>query len=130
MRYLLDSNAVIVLMAGHPAMRLQLAAVAPGDAALSSIVYFELLFGAFNSDRVPTNLATLANLQFPILPFDPDDARAAGEIRAALKRRGTPVGPYDVLIAGQAIARGLTLVTANIAEFSRVDGLKLADWTT
>lgn len=129
MRYVLDSNAVIAAMASHPLMTLHLATVAPGDAAISSIVHFELLFGAYNSDRVVANLQSLDRLSFPILPFDAEDARAAGEIRAALRRRGTPIGPYDVLIAGQALARGLTLVTANTDEFVRVEGLLVEDWT-
>ena len=65
----------------------------------------------------------------PILDIDPEDARVAGEIRAELARAGTPIGPYDILIAGQAKARGLTLVTNNTGEFRRVVGLKLDDWT-
>ncbi|MFX8339484.1 PIN domain-containing protein, partial [Acinetobacter baumannii] len=61
--------------------------------------------------------------------LDRDDARAAGEIRAELARRGTPIGPYDILIAGQAMARGLPLVSNNTAEFQRIGGLRLEDWT-
>ncbi len=64
-----------------------------------------------------------------MLDLDREDARAAGEIRAALARQGTPIGPYDVLIAGQAKARALTLVTGNLAEFQRVEGLRIEDWT-
>lgn len=64
-----------------------------------------------------------------VLDFDEDDAKAAAEIRAELAQRGTPIGPYDVLIAGQALVRGLTLVTANTREFSRVAELKLVDWS-
>ncbi len=64
-----------------------------------------------------------------ILEFDREDARTAGEIRAALARQGTPIGPYDVLIAGQARARDLMLVTNNLSEFQRIDGLKIEDWT-
>ena len=64
-----------------------------------------------------------------MLSFDEEDARISGEIRAQLAKKGTPIGPYDVLIAGQALARGLTLVTANTREFSRVEGLRLVDWS-
>jgi tRNA(fMet)-specific endonuclease VapC len=67
-------------------------------------------------------------LRFPVVEFDHDDARHAGEIRAQLASKGTPIGPYDVLIAGQARARKLTLVTHNSAEFVRVPGLKVEDW--
>lgn len=77
------------------------------------------------------NLETLRLLftDLEILDLEREDARAAGEIRAELARRGTPIGPYDVLIAGQAMARGLPLVTNNTAEFERVAGLRLEDWT-
>lgn len=69
-------------------------------------------------------------LQFDVLDFDKEDARASGEICAYLAGRGTPVGPYDVLIAGQAAARGLVLITHNIEEFRRVPGLRIEDWQT
>lgn len=77
------------------------------------------------------NLETLRLLlaDFPILDFDQRDAFVAGEIRAALAVKGTPVGPYDVLIAGQAKARELVVITNNTGEFSRVGGLRVEDWT-
>ena len=65
----------------------------------------------------------------PILEFTLDDARESGELRALLATRGTPIGPYDILIAGQAKARGLTVVTNNVWEYGRVPGLKVEDWT-
>ena len=67
-------------------------------------------------------------MRFEILPFDAEDARHAGEVRAALERAGTPIGGYDVLIAGQALARDLILVTHNMREFERVAGLRIEDW--
>ena len=66
---------------------------------------------------------------FKILDFTANDAQAAGRIRAELKKAGTPIGAYDLLIAGQALARNLVLVTANTREFGRVHGLKFEDWT-
>ena len=63
-----------------------------------------------------------------VLPFDAEDAAHAGDIRAHLERKGTPIGPYDYLIAAQARRRGATLVTANRREFERVPGLMVADW--
>ncbi len=129
MRYLLDSNIVIALMARHVGVTGRLTKLTPGDVALPSIVMFELMFGAFNSTRPAENLDRLARLAFPVAEFDLDDARAAGEVRAALKRRGTPIGPYDVMIAGQALARNLILVTANVREFERVASLRIEDWT-
>jgi tRNA(fMet)-specific endonuclease VapC len=63
-----------------------------------------------------------------VLPIDDEDALVAGQIRATLRAAGTPIGPYDVMIAGHALRRGATLVTANIREFERVDGLTIKNW--
>ena len=63
-----------------------------------------------------------------ILTFDPGDAQEAAEIRASLEAKGTPIGPYDILIAAQARRRGAVLVTANRREFERVSGLMVTDW--
>jgi tRNA(fMet)-specific endonuclease VapC len=102
-----------------------------GTIGLPSIVTHELYFGAHKSAKVQHNLETLRLLceDFPILEFDQRDAFTAGEIRAVLAVKGTPIGPYDVLIAGQAKARGLVLVTNNVGEFNRVDGLRVEDWS-
>ncbi len=67
-------------------------------------------------------------MRLEIIPFDANDARHAGEIRATLAQAGTPIGPFDLLIAGQARARNLTLITNNVGEFTRVDGLRVGDW--
>lgn len=67
-------------------------------------------------------------MQIEALEFDKEDARQAGQIRALLASRGTPIGPYDVLIAGQAVSRELILVTRNTSEFARVPGLRIEDW--
>lgn len=132
MAWLLDTNAVIALVTRRSdALLRRVEAMAPGALALSSIVAHELYFGAYRSQKIEFNLETLRLLfaDLVILDLDQEDARTAGEIRAALARQGTPIGPYDVLIAGQAKARGLTLVTSNLSGFQRVDGLKLEDWT-
>src|SRR5690606_32475964 len=103
-----------------------------GRLALSAIVLFELHYGIANSARRGENADRLAVfLQAPVavLPFEPDDAGEAGELRTELKRAGTPIGPYDLLIAAQARRRGAVLVTANTDEFARVPGLKTEDWT-
>ncbi len=88
----------------------------------------ELFFGAFRSQRTAPNLGRVEGLQFEIVGFDQDDSRQAGAVRATLAAAGTPIGPYDALIAGQAQARGLILVTRNTGEFSRVPGLRIEDW--
>ncbi len=129
---LLDANAVIALVARRSDALLQrVEASEPGSLAVSSVVAHELYFGAYRSERVAFNMETLRLLftDLAILDFDREDARVASEIRAELKRRGTPIGPYDTLIAGQAKARGLSLVTNNTGEFSRIAGLQLEDWT-
>lgn len=128
-RYLLDTNAVIALLnepAGTVSQRVK--AMQPNDFGLSSVVAHELYFGAFKSQRQKRNVERVDQLRFEVLSFDREDARHAGEIRAMLGAQGTPIGTYDVLIAGQARARGLTLVTRNTREFERVSDLLLENW--
>jgi tRNA(fMet)-specific endonuclease VapC len=129
MRYLLDSNAVIALLndTTSPIAR-RIRRYAPRDFGVSAVVIHELYYGAFKSQRVDQNVARVDALQFPVLEFDEEDTREAGQIRAHLASKGMPIGPYDVLIAGQAKARELTLVTHNTTEFQRVPGLKVEDW--
>lgn len=129
MRYLLDTNAVIALLSGKPP-RLSMRArqLRPNEIGMSSIVAHELYYGAFKSQLVERNLTVVDALQFEVVEFDKEDARQAGELRAALAAQGQPIGPYDVLIAGQAMARGLVLVTHNTREFGRVRGVSVEDW--
>ena len=132
MAWLLDTNVVIALVARRSdALVRRVEAAEPGMLTTSSVVAHELYFGAYRSQKIEFNLETLRLLfaDLIILDLDREDARTAGEIRAGLARQGAPIGPYDVLIAGQAKARGLTLVTNNISEFRRVAGLKIEDWT-
>jgi tRNA(fMet)-specific endonuclease VapC len=109
-------------------------ALARGETiVVSSIVLFELSYGIAKSTRHEHNRAKLAQFTSGLiesLDFDSGDADEAGEIRAALERVGTPIGYYDVLIAGQARRRDALLVTANTREFTRVPGLKVEDWST
>jgi tRNA(fMet)-specific endonuclease VapC len=129
MKYLLDANAVIALLNDtNSATAKHARRHKPQDVGISAIVAHELYYGAFKSQRASRNVALVDALQFEIVEFDPEDARHAGEVRALLAARGTPIGPYDVLIAGQARARELILVTHNTAEFGRVAGLRLEDW--
>jgi len=129
MRYLLDANAVIAVLndpAGPVARHLR--AQPTLDVGVSAVVMHELYFGAFKSAMRDRNLARVDALRFEVLAFDTEDARHAGEIRARLSGQGTPIGALDVLIAGQASARGLTLITRNVREFARVDGLSTENW--
>jgi tRNA(fMet)-specific endonuclease VapC len=91
----------------------------------------ELRYGAANSERLERNtrvLDALLDEGFDVVPFDAADAAETGAIRAHLRRAGTEIGPYDILIAGAARRRGATLATANKREFSRVPGLLVTDW--
>ena len=128
-RYLLDTNTVIHWFNRSDAHVIARAAAERGVSALPSIVWHELCYGAVNGRRPEETIAAYESASLPVLPFDAEDARVAGEIRASLRRAGTPIGPYDVLIAGQALARDLILATNNTREFARVEGLKLEDWT-
>lgn len=136
MSYLLDTNAVVALLRNKPARvreRYRKAEKSGDYLAVPSAVLFELWYGAEKSGRVQENaerLRVLLSGELDLLDFDDEDAQAAGRIRAALEKIGTPIGAYDLLIAGQALRRGLTVVTANTSEFSRVAGLSWEDWTT
>jgi tRNA(fMet)-specific endonuclease VapC len=130
-RYLLDTNAVIALLndtTSNAARRVR--REKPSDVAVPAIVAHELFYGAFKSTRAVQNLALIDALQFAVLEFDKEDARQAGAIRALLASKGMPIGPYDLLIAGQAVARNLILVTRNTQGFGRVPGLRFEDWQT
>ena len=133
MSWLLDTNACIAIINGRPQgvrHRLRAALTRGEPVAVSSIALFELWYGVAKSARPTANTERLAVFLAPLetLPFDDDDARAAGAVRAALEQAGTPIGAYDTLLAGQAVRRGLTLVTANVAEFARVRGLTWQNW--
>ncbi len=128
MKYLLDANAVIGLLKNHPVLTARLRQFLPQDFGVPAVAIHELFYGAYKSQQMAQNLARVDALQFEVLEFDREDARQAGEIRASLAKAGTPIGSYDVLIAGQAKARGLTLITHNTKEFSRVEGLLIDDW--
>jgi tRNA(fMet)-specific endonuclease VapC len=133
--FLLDTNAVVALLRNKPAAvrdRFRTAQASGDYLAVSSVVPYELWYGVQKSSHVAENTERLriflsGDLDF--LPFDGEDAQSAGRVRADLECHGTPIGPYDLLIAGQALQRGLTVVTANTSEFSRVSGLGWVDWT-
>lgn len=89
----------------------------------------ELYYGALRSRRSQENLSIVEQIGLAVVELTREDAREAGRIRAELALIGTPIGPFDVLIAGQALARGATLVTHNVSEFTRVGGLIVEDWS-
>jgi tRNA(fMet)-specific endonuclease VapC len=130
----LDTNAVIdVLNNASSLVRLRIHRTIGMDRpiAIFSIVLFELRYGAIKSARPERNVRRIADFlvgPIAVLPFEPGDAEEAGDIRAAVERAGTSIGPYDLLIAAQARRRGALLVTANTREFARVPGLDIEDW--
>ena len=130
----LDTNLVIAVMNRRPAgARDWLVNELDSGARIGvpMIVLFELIYGYEKSSQREKNKAALVAflaLGIEILAFERDDAEHAGDIRATLERAGHTIGPYDVLIAAQARARGATLVTANLREFERVPGLNVVDW--
>ena len=129
--WLLDTNVCIQFLKGTNTLLLQrFTAVPRQDKYLCSVVAAELFYGACKSRRVLENMARFEQFvaRFPMLDFDLTAARHFSKIRADLAHRGTPIGPYDLQIAAIALAHGCTLVTHNIAEFSRVKGLVLEDW--
>jgi tRNA(fMet)-specific endonuclease VapC len=128
-RWLLDTNTVIALLKGNsPALIERIKEHKPEEFGLSVIVYHELIYGAAKSARPEQNLAVIAAMAFPLVPFEAIDAHTAGLIRGELAKDGMPIGPLDVLIAGQALARNLVLITDNGREFSRVKDLAQENW--
>jgi tRNA(fMet)-specific endonuclease VapC len=133
--YLLDTNAVIALLKNEPAIfrkRLRRAVSREASIAVSSIVLYELWYGVARSARRRENaerLRAFLSGGIEVTPFGEEDAQTAGDLRATLEAAGTPIGPYDLLIAAQALRTGATLVTANVSEFDRVPGLDWQDWT-
>lgn len=136
MSYLLDTNVCIALINGTSTqVRARLIAAARSGSALftSSIVVHELWYGVAKSQLVAQNSRALSEFlsrEIAVLDFSAEDARAAGEIRANLERKGRRIGEYDTLIAGQSLHRNLILVTANTREYRLVKGLVIEDWST
>ena len=135
MRYLLDTNACVALINQKPAsvrVHFDRALERGGDMLVSSVAVFELWYGVAKSQRQEVNARRVEAFfagPVAVLPFDEEDARSAGRIRATLESAGKPIGAYDLLIAGQASRHELTLITANAREFGRINGLSWEDWS-
>ena len=134
MNYVLDTNACIALINGKPPSvraRFQKALHAGAQVLVPTVVAFELWYGVAKSARAEANARRVETFfagPIGLLVFDEQDARRAGQVRAALEAAGKPIGAYDLLIAGQALRHNATLVTANTKEFRRVKGLAWEDW--
>lgn len=133
MRYLLDTNICIYAIKARPPEVIErLRRVKTSELCISAVSAYELWSGVHKSQHVRKNSTALSAFLAPLqqLAFDADDAVECGKLRAQLESRGTPIGPYDLQIAAQARRRGLILVTNDVAEFRRVQGLKHENWAT
>nr|WP_236779185.1 type II toxin-antitoxin system VapC family toxin [Agromyces seonyuensis] len=128
---MLDTNIVIFALRNRtPVLRERMHRVS-GFAAVSTITVAELHEGVWRSADPTQARAAVDGLLalVDVLDFDQAAAAHAGGIRAALRTAGTPIGPFDTLLAGHARSAGLTMVTNNVREFARVDGLRVEDWS-
>lgn len=131
LRYMLDTNICIFTVKNRPQQVREAFNRHHGQLCISSISLMELIYGAEKSANPKQNLSVVEGFaaRLDILPYDDLAANHTGQLRAELARNGTPIGPYDQLIAGHARSRGLILVTKNRREFDRVPGLRVEDWT-
>ena len=131
MRYMLDTNICIYVIKHKPETVFQkLQNTNPEDVCISSVTYAELVHGVEKSAAVEKNRLALSMLlaNMEILDFDVDAADCYGKIRAVLEKKGTPIGPLDMMIAAHAQSLGYTVVTNNVNEFSRVSALQIENW--
>ena len=128
--FALDTNTLSYFFRGEGRIAERLASVRPSDVAIPTVVLFEIEAGIARSADGARRRAQLdeALAVIQTLPFGRKEARSAARIRAEVEVAGTPIGPYDVLIAGTAVANGATLVTRNEREFGRVPGLAVENW--
>jgi len=131
MKYLLDTNMCIFLSKNHPKVLGKYEENESDGIAISSITVAELFYGAAYSARPVENREIFHQFftGFTLLDFGVEAAAQYGEVCADLRRKGTPIGRMDTLIAAHAKSAGLVVVTKNTREFSRVQGLRLEDWT-
>lgn len=131
MEFLLDTNACVDYLTGrYPSVIERIQGCDPQSLGLSSVVVAELRYGAAKSQHRRKNNERINTLvrQLSLVPFDIEAAHEFGKLRADLERRGLVLGPYDMLIASQALAAGSVLVTDNLREFERVPGLAVENW--
>ena len=131
MKYLFDTCTVSDFVKGQPNVLARIKAISPALIAVSALTRMEVEYGLALNAEWARRLAPVLQAFFSTistLPFEVADALAAAAIRAALKTKGQPIGAYDVLIAGTALARGLVVVTSNVGEFQRIGGLQVEDW--
>ena len=128
---MLDTNICIYIARHQPRSVLEkFKSIAPGEVAISSITYSELMYGVYRSQHQEKNRDILARLaeSLDVMPYDLLAAEHYGEIRAILEKQGQPIGSLDMLIAAHALSLSLILVTNNAHEFKRVENLQLENW--
>jgi tRNA(fMet)-specific endonuclease VapC len=132
LKYMLDTNICIFTVKNRPQHVRDAFNRHHGQLCMSSISLMELIYGAEKSAAPERNLSVVEGFaaRLEVLAYDEIAAAHTGQLRAELARGGTPIGPYDQLIAGHARSRGLILVTNNRREFDRVPGLRVEDWAT
>lgn len=128
--YVLDTNILIYFFKGLGNVKQNLLAKPPKDIGVPAIVLYELEVGIKKSGSPGKRIKQLNNFisTVNVLPFRKVEAQASARIRAQLEKKGTPIGPYDILIAGTALANQATLVTHNLQEFKRIEDLSVIDW--
>lgn len=131
LRYLLDTNICIFTMKNRPAVVRARFVQFADELCISTVTWMELMYGVERSARPRENRHVVTGFaaRLNVLDYDLEAATHTGQIRAELARRGTPIGPYDQMIAAHARSRGLIVVTNNMREFQRVAGLRCEDWT-
>lgn len=130
LKYMLDTNIVIYTIKNRPDTVQTAFNAHYGQMCISSVTLMELIYGAEKSINPEKNLLTIEGLaaRLDVLAYEDNAATHTGQIRAELAKVGTPIGPYDQMIAGHARSQGLILVTNNEKEFQRVDGLRIENW--
>ena len=128
--YILDTNTLIYFFKGIGNVADNLLAVSPKDIGIPAVVLYELEYGISKSTFPKKRTKQLKELcaLVEVLAFGCEEAKTSATIRASLEKKGTPIGPYDVMIAGTAISKQGILVTNNTKEFRRVPKLKIIDW--
>lgn len=132
MKYMMDTNICIYAIKNKSESVIRkILSQNPEDLCISVVTYAELMHGVEKSQAVEKNHIAMSLFlsAITVLDFDGEAAEAYGQIRAELERKGTPIDPMDLLIAGHARSQGLILVTNNTREFARVTGLRIEDWT-
>jgi tRNA(fMet)-specific endonuclease VapC len=129
--FLIDTDTIIYNLKGNDAVTKNLQRHFEDPIKVSVITLMELYFGAYKSEKVAVNLAKVRTLEnsFEVIAADKGSAEIYGMLKATLEKYGTPLDDFDLIIAACAMAHNLTLVTNNIKHFSRVEGLKLTNWS-